>query len=74
MSVRGTLPEIVRNDKNLSLGNLKHYLQVVFNHAQNLYLQYLKLQSEWARQRFPQSAIGSKLAEARELMEILRQA
>jgi len=35
-AVRGSIPEIIRNDENLYEGNLVHYFRVVFNHAQNL--------------------------------------
>jgi len=34
--VRGTIPEIVRNDENLYEGNLIHYFRIVFNEARNL--------------------------------------
>src|SRR5262249_51563583 len=36
VEVRGSLPQIVRNDHNLYDGNLVHYLQVIFSHAINL--------------------------------------
>ncbi len=33
---RGSLPEIIRNDNKIYKGNLIHYFQAIFNHAQNL--------------------------------------
>lgn len=36
IEIRGSLPEIVRNDADLYEGDLVHYLQVVFNNASNL--------------------------------------
>jgi hypothetical protein len=36
VEIRGSLPQIVRNDHKLYEGNLVHYLQVIFNHAINL--------------------------------------
>ena len=35
-SVRGTLPEIIRNDAGLYEGDLKVYFKAVFTNAQNL--------------------------------------
>jgi hypothetical protein len=40
MTARGSLPEIVRNDANLYLGDLAHYFRVVFLHAPNLQAPY----------------------------------
>lgn len=37
--VCGSLPEIIRNDRNLYEGNLIGYFQAIFSHAQNLQLQ-----------------------------------
>lgn len=34
--VRGSLPEIIRNDQDLYEGNLVHYLQAIFSDASNL--------------------------------------
>ena len=36
LTIRGTLPEIIRNDDALYEGNLIHYFQVVFKYAQNV--------------------------------------
>lgn len=36
VEIRGSLPQIVRNDQNLYVGDLVRYLQVIFNHAANL--------------------------------------
>ena len=36
VEVRGSLPQIVRNDQDLYEGDLTHYLKVIFNHAINL--------------------------------------
>jgi hypothetical protein len=36
VEIRGSLPQIVRNDQNLYEGDLIRYLQVIFNHAVNL--------------------------------------
>ena len=35
------------------------------------FLKNLKFQTEWARQFFPQNAIDDKIAEARELLQLL---
>lgn len=40
MTVRGSIPEIIRNDSGRYQGNLIHYFRVVFYHAQNLELPY----------------------------------
>jgi hypothetical protein len=36
IEIRGSLPQIVRNDENLYQGDLIHYLHVIFNNASNL--------------------------------------
>ncbi|MBV8807817.1 MAG: hypothetical protein JO033_04010 [Acidobacteriaceae bacterium] len=36
LEVRGSLPQIIRNDQDLYEGNLIHYFQVIFNDASNL--------------------------------------
>jgi hypothetical protein len=38
--VSGTLPEVIRNTKQLYDGDLAVYLRIIFNQAQNLYLPY----------------------------------
>mgnify|MGYP001612833552 CR=1 FL=1 len=38
--VRGSIPEIIRNDHNLYEGDLNHYFRAVFKHAQNLFNPY----------------------------------
>jgi len=43
IEIRGSLPQIVRNDHDLYEGNLVHYLQGIFNHAINLNNPYHKL-------------------------------
>lgn len=37
---RGSIPEIIRNDADLYLGNLTYYFKVVFHKAQNCYCPY----------------------------------
>ena len=34
--VRGSIPDIIRNEEGVYEGNLIHYFQILFNHAQNL--------------------------------------
>jgi 3'5'-cyclic nucleotide phosphodiesterase len=36
MEIRGSIPQIIRNDENVYQGNLIHYFRAVFNHARNL--------------------------------------
>lgn len=40
VEIRGSLPEIIRNDAGLYLGDLKYYLRVIFHNSQNLYHPY----------------------------------
>lgn len=40
MTSRGSIPEIIRNDADLYLGDLKHYFNVVFHKSQNCYCPY----------------------------------
>lgn len=38
--VRGSIPEIVRNDSQVYEGNLIYYFRIIFNHASNLHNPY----------------------------------